>query len=589
MLVYIFFVCFPIMVSAIIWSAFTSNELWQNEILFLNQMFSSASNDFYILTQNAVNIGNQVNEDRSLRADLSREFSTSAEHYQLYWDFLRDRFNMYLVSNQDIAEMTLYIDDPDFINCDYFRVIDDSVRESDWYKAVTTTDANILAYPASTSITIVPYKNRITVIRKIQRPDFLHNATNYLLIELRLNRVTNSILQSANNMDVYLTTSDNRIAWSTATVNRENNDTMPVMDMSFPNKYYVMTQNVGYTPFFNGWKLISVYDKMEIYMKQFQIFSYIFLITLGLSLFSVFLIWCLLNSMKYRITALSHHIKEVGGQNFEPFSLENPGNDEIGWLITAFNEMISEIKGLINDVYVLEMQKKDVEMENLRAEYKYLQAQVDPHFLFNTLNAILVFCVKNHYDELSSVISNLSKLLKRLLVTNNRMVNIKEEFDFIDQYLSIEKFRFGERFSYDIYIDPDVGNCMIPPLSIQPVVENACKHGLQAMKDHRVLSLCAKREGTALVITVQDNGVGMAPEKIAELLDNLDADNSAGPLYGGLGNGIGIQNVYRRMKMTYGSHFQFHMQSEPFVQTVISLRIEENVCTEHSLLTMNQL
>lgn len=579
-LVYIFCICLPVVAGAIVWMAFTSREMLLNETNYLDQTFKGAATDFSILTQTAVNIGNQVNADKSVLNDLSKSFSTPAEHYDLYWTALRNRFNMYLVSNPDIAEISLYIDDPHFINVDYFRILDETVRESEWYKAASESSSSIVVYPGSTTITINTYRNRLTIIRKVNAPDYLNNATNYLLIELKLDRFINKLNLKTEAQNTYLTVHD-RIFWGTQYPAGTTDGEAPVLELPPDNKYYILQIDIGTKPYFDGWKITSVYNKNQIYKRPAVALAYILLITLSLATFSVFLIWSMLNSMRYRLSALSDHMKKVRGDHFEPLLLNSPGQDEVGWLITAFNEMIAEINDLINVVYKLEMQKKSIEVENIRAEYQYLQAQVDPHFLFNTLNAILVFCVKNNYTELSAIISSLSKLLKRLLTTGSDLITLSEELDFIDKYLAIEKFRFGDKFEYEIQIAPEVieSAYLIPKMSIQPIVENACKHGLQSSLDNRRLVIKAEIEARALVISVKDNGAGMDKEKVEAILNRMEAPqagmNAGMETQDETGSGVGIQNVYRRMIMNYAQRFHFTIHSAPGRGTEIILRIEE--------------
>ncbi len=579
-LVYILGICVPIVIGAIVWISFTSREIRLNTTHYLDQSFEKTANDFNLLTQTAINVANQINADVKIREDLSREFSNPAEHYEIYWFFLRNRFNMYLVSNPDIASITLYIDDPDFINVDHFRVLDDITREKDWYIQASSDPSDFTIYPYSTTISITPPTNRITLIRKVRSPDYLNNAVNYLHIELRLDRIINELNREGESTDTYLTYGDNRIFWGTQHTNTSEDPRF--LSLPSEKKFYILHKSVGASPYFSDWKIYGVFDRNQINQRQIVVLAYILLITLSMAALSVFIIWSVLNSMRYRLLALSGHMKKVGEDYFEPLELQNPGQDEIGWLIMAFNKMITDINNLVNVVYKLEMQKQSIEIENIRAKYKYLQAQVDPHFLFNTLNAILVFCVKNNYTELSGVISSLSKLLKRLLTSGSDLVTVSEEFDFIEKYLAIEKFRFGGKFEYEIHIAPEVveSNFLIPKMSIQPIVENACKHGLQSsMDENRKLILTAKIESDALVITVKDNGAGMDSKQVNEILSKLKNPN--GEIEGDTesdsdkGSGVGLRNVYRRMLMNYDKRFHFSIDSALGQGTEITLRVDK--------------
>lgn len=575
-LVYMLCICLPVVTGAIVWSSFTAEEMQQNTEYYLKQTFGGATSDFYFLTQTAVDIGRQISADRKLFQDLSTDFSTPAEHYGLYLDALRSRFEMYLVGNTDIAEISLYMDNPHFLNTDYFRVLDDAARRTEWYRMSSESEAEVVAYPASTAIAVVPYKNRITVIRKFHLSDFLDGATNYLLIEMKLDRVIEKLNTDNERLSTYLTAPGDIVVWGVESA--DSGTSVPVPELPNDNAHYVLQSELGQRPLFDGWQITGVYDRGEIYRRQFLILLYILIITLSLSMLTLVVIWPVLNSMRRRISALADHMRNMREDHLEPLLLVHPGKDEVGWLITAFNNMIAEINGLINDVYKLEVQKKDMEVETLRAEYKYLQAQVDPHFLFNTLNAILVFCYKNGYTELTAVISNLSKLLKRLLTSGMDLVPVREEIDFVDRYLAIEKFRFGDKFTYEIRLAPELAQSerLIPKMCIQPIVENACKHGLQSSpEDNRKLFLTADLDDEgALVIAVEDNGTGMSSRKVDAIWEGIEsADEGANA--SGMGAGVGLRNVYRRMMMHFGDRFHFTIRSEPQRGTEIILRIEE--------------
>lgn len=579
-MVYILGICLPLVVGAIIWMGFTSREIRQNTTHYLDQTYEKTVNDFNILTQTAVNIANQINADESILQDLSTSFSTPKEHYELYWNYLKDRFNMYLISNPEIAGITLYVDDPHFLNTDYFRVLDDTIHATEWYRAASASSSDIIIYPGSTMIAVSPYPNRLTVIRKINSPEYRNNVTNYLLIELNLNRIISELNQEKLSTDTYITYTGDKIFWGPRYIPA----TGPAETLELPSEreYYIFQKPLGIDNYFTGWKITGIYDKNQIFSRQMVVLAYFLLITLSLAGLSFTLIWFILKSMRYRLLALAGHMKNIGEDHFDPLLLDNPGQDEIGWLITAFNKMIGDINELINVVYKLEMQKKDIEVENIRAEYKYLQAQVDPHFLFNTLNAVLVFCYKNNYTELTAVISSLSKLLKRLLTSGSDLVTVSEEFDFIEKYLSIEKFRFGGRFEYEIHISQEVidSQLQIPKMSIQPIVENACKHGLQSsMDDKRRLVLRADIRSGSLVISVKDNGTGMDAQKVASILRRMEdpqyenGDGSSGK--DDNGSGVGMMNVYRRMMMNYNKRFHFIINSEPGWGTEIIMQIDE--------------
>lgn len=169
------------------------------------------------------------------------------------------------------------------------------------------------------------------------------------------------------------------------------------------------------------------------------------------------------------------------------------GSDEIGELAVHFNTMSARLEDLIEDVYVLELQQKSLELERVCAELKYLQAQIDPHFLFNTLNGMLVMCIRNGYTELADVVRALAKIMRRMTDNSRDTVLLSEEIEFVRMVLQIEHFRFGDRLEYELCIDEAALNCTVPIMAVQGLVENACKHGIQPMSGVWAVSLLAPR------------------------------------------------------------------------------------------------
>jgi len=227
--------------------------------------------------------------------------------------------------------------------------------------------------------------------------------------------------------------------------------------------------------------------------------------------------------------------------------------------------MAAQIESLINDVYKLEINQKDMELERIRAEMKLLQSQVNPHFLFNTLNALLVVSAKNGYSEVTDIIRNLSQLLRRMLSWSDAAVPLQDELHFTEMYLKIEKFRFADRFDYRFSIEEEAASCLVPKMCIQPLVENACKHGLQAVKGQRVIRIEARRTDAYLYVQVEDNGKGMDEERLVEIRSlmngSLDTDEN-----------VGMRNVYSVAAPLRG-RVDFYIDSGPNEGTRIGFRI----------------
>jgi two-component system sensor histidine kinase YesM len=286
---------------------------------------------------------------------------------------------------------------------------------------------------------------------------------------------------------------------------------------------------------------------------------------IGLSIFAALIAMTIGSSILRRSKKLLTHMDAAGEGRFEPVR-EDIGKDEIGELIEHYNQMSAQLEQLIRDVYTLELQKRSLELERLRAELKYLQAQIDPHFLFNTLNAILVVCVKWNYSEVSGVIRSLSKILRRMVDVTDDCLPLSTELDFTRMYLEIERFRFGEKLSYSFDIQEEAMGVLLPKMCLQSLAENACKHGIQHATVKGEIAISAVVEGGELVLTVRDSGVGMAPGRLHEVRRNLiDPKDPA--------SSIGLRNIFRRLELYYGSAASMDLSSEPGLGTSVILRM----------------
>ena len=259
-------------------------------------------------------------------------------------------------------------------------------------------------------------------------------------------------------------------------------------------------------------------------------------------------------SIVLRSQRLLRHMDSMTAEHFSPI-MRDSGQDEIGDLTEHFNAMGTRLKQLINDLYVLQLRQKSMELENVRAELKYLQAQIDPHFLFNTLNGILVLCVRNGHQEEAEIIRALSKILRRMVDTDRDVVLLSEEMEFVHMVLKIEQFRFGDKLQYSFDISEVAKARTVPVMSVQGLVENACKHGIQSLSGQGMIRVAAWVEpDDTLVIEVHDNGVGIAPVRLASLQEQI-----ASPV--DMCGSIGLQNIYRRLCLHYGKDIDLKLKN----------------------------
>ncbi|HWR10125.1 histidine kinase [Sporomusa sp.] len=244
------------------------------------------------------------------------------------------------------------------------------------------------------------------------------------------------------------------------------------------------------------------------------------------------------------------------------------GNKVVGTIELARvnNETVSELDIRIADgiANLLSVQIQLAEIDEQRkmrekAELKVLRAQINPHFLFNTINIIMSFC-RTDPDKARSLLGSLATLMQRAYSNQEDFLTLQDELTAVTAYLEIARSRFGDRLDIAVHVDDSANTALVPALSLQPLVENALNHGLFPKLGHCLLAIEASIEATALIITVTDNGVGIP----TEILTQIKAGNS---------DGIGLLNVHRRLTSLYGPEYGLSITSEPPFGTEIRLQI----------------
>ena len=230
-------------------------------------------------------------------------------------------------------------------------------------------------------------------------------------------------------------------------------------------------------------------------------------------------------------------------------SVSIQSNDEIGQLGKGFNHMVNEIDRLVSEVYKTGLREKE-------AEIKALQSQMNPHFLYNTLETINMLAITKGNLEVSDMVSSLGRLLRYTVDNSSKIVTLKEELAFIHSYIAIQRVRMGEDLQYVEDIEPSLHDVLIPKLVLQPFVENAILHGLFGQGGHIAMKAFSKNQ--TLDIVIHDNGRGVSAQKLAELMRSLETGQT---LPSKNHNGIAMPNVHERIQLLYGKQYGIEIES----------------------------
>ena len=237
----------------------------------------------------------------------------------------------------------------------------------------------------------------------------------------------------------------------------------------------------------------------------------------------------------------------------------NIGDDEIGRLAGSFNHMVSNIKDLIEKVYLTQLGKKE-------AEFNALQSQINPHFMYNTLETVNMMAILDGSYEISDILTAFGKILRVNLDQKHNIIPLFRELEYIKNYLMIVQMRDPELFTFKLNAQPEAENCLIPKLTLQPIVENSILHGFKEKMSKRRLTVNAAVENGRLIITVEDDGKGMTGEKLEYVRQSLELEESLGR-----SASIGLNNVSERCQLYFGESFSMEIESRRGAGTRVRL------------------
>ena len=225
---------------------------------------------------------------------------------------------------------------------------------------------------------------------------------------------------------------------------------------------------------------------------------------------------------------------------FDKANVDITLNNEIGSLAKSFNVMTEKIRTLLEQNVYEQRQK-------LKSEFQAQQAQINPHFLYNTLDSIIWMAEAGQNDEVVLMTSALARILRQSISNDQEQVSVEQEINYVQSYLTIQKMRYKDKLEYSIEISPEIMHVMIVKFTLQPLVENAIYHGLKKKKKKGNLTICGCVSQGKALITVEDDGVGMDEQEIGNIFHEKKREKKQG--------GVGIPNVQKRLKLYYGSDY----------------------------------
>lgn len=308
-----------------------------------------------------------------------------------------------------------------------------------------------------------------------------------------------------------------------------------------------------------GWKVSVFTNNSQIYSVLYNFIIIVIITILLLSILYIFIVYVIVKQVTYPLYRLQAEMNKVKDLNYDVNrSKLKKGSKEIIQLDATFNEMMRRIRYLADKLLQ--------EQENQRkSELKALQNQINPHFLYNTLDSIIYMIDKGENQKAEEMIVALSKFFRISISRGKTIIPLKDEVEHVRNYLLIQKIRFGDQFTYSINVDPSLYQYSCIKLILQPLVENAIEHGLNDNESGGQIEIIGTQNESYIILKIKDNGYGISEDKLEQIYKSFHDDS--------IHQGVGLKNVYQRIKIYYGEEADIKIDSLFDEGTIISIYI----------------
>ena len=498
-----------------------------------------------------IKIANAVAEALYIDEKLKNILST---HYNHAIDVINDynkatEMSTYLIHYKELSSIRVYTTNTSLLNNSHFIQITPEIQQEFWYREAIERGSRmewVYKYDE--------YKNQynMALIRSLR--DRKGGLLGVLVINLEPSAIQEIIKDEPYDTAIILN-GNMAINVTNQKIFEDELDKMRSLKMQEEKSTRLKVQTaegVGYIIFTQYTPSKTIVTDIEICMYMSigaitQETRQIIAKSLGIILMSAciatLLIWAFTKRFSERIILVRKEMAKVVSGDFN-IRKSISGNDEIGELYGDIYWTVQSVQALVKEIYEAKVQKEELKRRQKEMQFEMLASQINPHFLYNTLETIRMKALCSGEVELARIVKMLSKLLRRNLEVSEKLVTIDSELEMMKAYLEIQKFRFGERITYEIQCEVEAKEYVILPLLLQPIIENAFIHGLERKLGAGTIKCHLSKVEDNLQIVIEDDGLGMEEEKLEKLMMSLEKGSEK------VGR-VGLKNIYERIELYY--------------------------------------
>ena len=512
--------------------------------------------------ERAATLAKNIYLNRYINEFLTREYHSDLEYYNAYLAFMKDTlFESSLGSEQ--MKIIMYTDNPTIVNGSEFQKLQ-KVKGQDWYCQFKEADQDVMlyCYYDTSAILEVNPSRKISLIRRLNLYQS-DGCEKVLKIDLDYSSLIRNLVNMNYDFPVYVCSEDHVIL-----SNRSD------QGIQKPFEIYSLQKEANYA---SDFQIYGYQMTMYIQKGNSNIFYYIWInlpMVILLVFINIFLPWLLVRNINRSLTYRIWRLSEIFSSGCEEEELsmveETAGNDEISVLMRNYNWMAARQNDLVQTVYKEKLKEQENDIARQNAELLALHSQINPHFLFNALESIRMHSFLKKEYETAHMVEMLAVMERQNVEWGNDDVTIREEVGFVQAYLELQKYRFGERLSYSIEVEDACRMYLIPKLSLVTFVENACVHGIETKAAPGWVFVRVYERKGKLCMEVEDTGAGMSQqclEKMQRDVEELNIEKIREMEH------IGVSNACLRLKMISRNTAEFCFESEQGAGSCVSVRI----------------
>ena len=567
---FLFMYIFAVILPLIITDAVLFRSVFEAELDNQRKYREDATNAYVNRIQDILDYDAQVAMAIDLNKDLNEFIDTE-------YDIPYGYFNSYIytvstsffatLSNINQDRLVIYSDNNTMMSGHYFHNIKEIYKEK-WYQEFNKTNAieAAYAYYDNDPIDLTSDRNRFIYVRKMNNAD--SKLTKIITIEHKMPRIYDELGETPINCNMYLCCGDYVIYSSKG----DGATYQEITDRASKVANVTVSEVKMYDNTFTLYAFTEEFTVLKVISEHIRITFLIILLTL---IIPILLMKLLERSITDRITILGKAFGEGGNEYFQPIK-EISGSDEISELMHNYNRIVDINNKLTNTIYKDKLREQESDLARKNAELLALQSQINPHFLFNALESIRMHSILKGENETAEMVQRLAVMERQNVEWHDDAVTIQEEEEFIDAYLQLQSYRFGDRISFDIDISEECKKILIPKLTLVTFVENACIHGIESKATQGWIFVRVNKEGDNIVIEVEDTGDGMDEKDVIQLQRKMNDVTIAAVKKA---KHVGILNACLRIKMMFKDQAKFTIESEKGIGMSVIITIPADMIT----------